>query len=64
MIADVGRSCALRFACLECWADNARALNFYSRIGYEQFDDVEDDRPDGLGKAHRLKLAYDRFRLP
>lgn len=55
---------APRFIYLQCWADNQRALGFYNKIGYVQFDDVEEARPDGLGKAHLLKLVYDRFKIP
>jgi ribosomal protein S18 acetylase RimI-like enzyme len=53
-----------RLIYLECWEDNQRGVRFWRRLGYEQFADKADERPDGNGEGTLLRMVYDRFALP
>jgi len=56
---------APRFIYLQCWEDNAGALNFWKELGFELYDvEAVDEVPYAKHPGNLLRLAFDRFLLP
>jgi len=57
------RAVAVRVIYLECWEENEGGVEFWKRMGYVPFHELQVARPDRDERATLLRLVYDRFAM-